>query len=96
MIQANMGDHWTVLFITGIAQFSGIIAIWKPITARRLEDTLFGAIGTRPSIRILKSWELRVTLALAERFSHVFVILTQGLNLRAASKVPWDVASVVA
>ena len=74
-MQANIGDQWTILFI------AGIVTIRNPVTARCLEDTpLLGAIGTRPPIRILNSWELNITFAIAEGVSHVFAIPTKRLG----------------
>ena len=80
LLQANLGDQRTILLIAGIDQFS--ITIWNPITAGRLEYTLF-AIFTRPSMRVLSFWEQSVTLTFAEVKSHVFAVLTQGLSLGA-------------
>ena len=78
MIQANLGDQWTILFI------AGIVTIWIPVTSRCFEDTLFGAIGTRPPIWVLDFWELGVTFAIAEGISHVPAILAHGLSPSAA------------
>ena len=96
MSQANSGDHGTILFITGIVNFSCIVTIWMPVTARRLKDTLLGAIGTGPPIRILSSWELSITLAVAERVGHVTAVVTHGLSLGAASKIQPYATLVVA
>ena len=95
LIQANPGDWVTILFITGIAQFCGIVTIWIPVTAKGLKDALL-AIGTRPPIRVLNSWEISVTLALAEGVGHVTAVVTQGLILGAASKAPPYATVVVA
>ena len=86
MIQANLGDQWTILLIAGKAQFSCIIAIWNSVTARRLEDTPLRSIGTRPPIRILNCWEFSETLAIAHGFSHVCAVVAKRLNLGAASQ----------
>ena len=94
MRQTNPCDQWTILFIAGIAQISGIVTIWIPVTARCLEDTLF-AIFTRPPIRVLNSWEASVTLAFAELISHVFVVFTQGLSLGTTGKMQSDTTAFV-
>ena len=96
MSQANSGDHGTILFITGIVNFSCIVTIWMPVTARRLKDTLLGAIGTRPPIRILSSWEFSVTLSVAEGVGHVTTVVAQGLSPGAASKIQPYATAVVA
>ena len=83
-MQANLGDQWTILFIAAIAYICTIVTIWIPITAIRLEDTPLGAISTRPSIRILDSWEVSVTLAITDRVIHISTVLTQGLDLSTA------------
>ena len=84
------------MLIAGIAQFSCVVAIWNSVTARRLEDTPLGAIGTGPPIRILSSWELSITLAVAERVGHVTAVVTHGLSLGAASKIQPYATLVVA
>jgi len=96
LIQANLGDQGTILLIAGIAQFSCVVAIWNSVTARRLEDTPLGAIGTGPPIRILNGWESSVTLAVAQGCSHVSAVVAQGLNLGAASQCPPDATVCVA
>ena len=79
MIQANLGDQLTILFI------AGIVTIWIPVTSIYFKGTPLGAINsTRPPIRILSSWETKVTLAIAKGVSHVSAVLTQGLILGAA------------
>lgn len=96
MIKANLGDQWTITLIAGIPKFSSIPTIWIPVTAIYLEDTFFDPVGTRPSIRILNSWEPGVTLAIAEVVIHVFAVLTQGLGLSAASKAQSNATVIVA
>ena len=86
----------TILFITGIPQFSGIVTIWIPVTAKSLKDTPLGAIGTGPPIRILNFWELSITLAVAEGVGHVTAVVAQGLSLGAASKIQPYATAVVA
>ena len=94
-MQANPSDQWTILLIAGVANFSCIITIWISITSRRLEDTLLGAIGTRPTIRILNARIFSIALAFAEGFSHVCAIFAQGLSLSAAGHLQVDTAVFV-
>ena len=91
MIQANLGDQETILLI------AGIVTIWIPVTSIYFEDTPLGAIySTRPPIRVLSSWETKVTLAIAKGVSHVSAVLTQGLILSAASHVQSYATVIVA
>ena len=94
LIQVNLGYQGTILFIARVARLFRV-TIWIPVTARRLEDTLF-TIFTRPPIRVLSSWVLKVTLAVTKGVSHVFTIFTQGFNLSATGHVQPNATVIVA
>ena len=79
LIQANLGYQGTIPFIARVARLFRV-TIWIPVTARRLEDTLF-TIFTTPPIRVLGSWVPKVTLAITKGGSHVFTVITQELYL---------------
>lgn len=84
-MQANLGEEWTILFIAGKTKFTSITTIRIPVTARRLEDTLF-ATFTRPPIRIFDCWEGSITLFITQGVIHVSAVITQGLSQGAAGQ----------
>ena len=75
---------------------AAIVAIGVTITQRSVEDTLFGAISTRPHIWIFYVWESSIALVLAELVSHITTVFAQRLFLGAASQFRIDATAFVA
>ena len=85
MSQPDPNDHRAIIFVTRIEGFCAIVTISKTVASRPVDNTLFGALGTRPPIWILDKWEDVKTLALTQGEVHVATVFTHRMVLGTTS-----------